>query len=138
MAALARRNLRVVRGPRRASPQIAKLKERLKSASRRARAGGGSGGTDKTIFTLVGASLLAFAEAKKVELPTVAKIDPALLYGGIGALVLPRFVGGKNGARLQAVGDGLLAVAAHRSIKRGGIKVEGVEIGADDDDDDLS
>ena len=135
MASLARRNLRVVKS-RRPSPQIAKLKERLKSAARRARGHGGASGHDKTIFTLLGAGALAFAEKRNVKLPTVANIDPALVYGAIGALILPKYIGGQNGARVQAAGDGLLAVAAHRSMMRGGVKMSGVEIGADDDDDD--
>jgi hypothetical protein len=87
---------------------------------------------------MAGAGLFALAERKGVNIPSVGGLDPAILPGALLALVAPRYVGGKNGQRLQAAGDGVLALATARAIQRGGVKVSGVEIGADDDDDDLS
>lgn len=140
MATLARRS--IAPAPRRRpNAQIAKLKERLKSAAKRARGQGGLADQERTLFTLGAAAALAAAEKKGVQIPTVAGVDPALLGGAVCALLLPRYVGGKNAKRVQAIGDGLLAVAAHRSVQRGSVKVAGTEFdddvaGIDDDDDD--
>lgn len=84
---------------------------------------------------MAGAGLFALAERKGVNIPTIAGLDPAILPGAALSLLAPRYVGGKNGKRLQAAGDGLLALATARAVQRGGVKVSGVEIGADDDDD---
>jgi hypothetical protein len=144
MATLARKKtqLTVVR---RKSPQIAKLKERLKSASRRARGQGGQVNKERTILTLAGAAGFAMLEKKGVRMPTVGGIDPAILIGAACVLAGPRYIGGKNGQRVQAIGDGVLSLAAARAVQRGGVKVSGTEIGYDDevevsgdDDDDLS
>jgi hypothetical protein len=133
MAAHARPKLSLVR--RRPSPQIAKLKDRLAAASKRARGQGGQVQKERTLITAAAAGLFALAEKKGVNIPTVAGLDPAIVIGAAATLLGPRYIGGKNGQRLQAAGDGLLALAASRAVARGGVKVSGVEIGADDDDD---
>jgi hypothetical protein len=117
--------------PRRRSLQIAKLKERLKAAGKRARGKSGQSDREKTILTAAGAAAFAMLESKGISIPTVGGIDPALLIGAGLSLAGPRYIGGKNGLRAQAVGDGILALAAARAIQRGGVKVSG-------EDDDLS
>jgi hypothetical protein len=139
MPALARRTIKSVAPVRRKNPQIAKLKERLAKAGKRARGRGGMVDKEKTVLTVAGAAAFAYAEKKGVAIPTVAGLDPALLIGCVAAFLGPRFLPGKNGQRAQAVGDGLLAFAAARAVQRGGVKVAGegvggVEIGADEDD----
>lgn len=64
------------------------------------------------------------------KLPTVAGLNPNLLYGA-GLFVLgPELVKGRNGERLGALGAGMLTLAASE------IPTKGVKVGADDDDDD--
>lgn len=134
MATLARRTISrpAPAAPKRRSLQIAKLKERLKAAGKRARGKSGQSDREKTILTAAGAAGFAMLESRGVAIPTVGGIDPALLVGAALSLAGPRYIGGKNGLRAQAVGDGILALAAARAVQRGGIKVGGVE------DDDLA
>lgn len=55
-----------------------------------------------------------YSERSGMKLPTVAGIEPAALYGAVGALVVPRFVGGKAGATIEAVGNTLLDIALYK------------------------
>jgi len=148
MATLARKRTSIAPRRRGPSPQLVKLKERLKTAAKRARGRSGASDKERTLLTVAGSVALALAAKKGINLPTVANIDPGILYGAAFSLVLPRYVGGKNGSRMQAVGDGMLAAAAARSFERGSVKVageddddlsvSGVEISGDGDDDDLT
>lgn len=138
--AIARRSSRAPSAaPRRRSIQIAKLKERLRAAGKRARGKGGSSDREKTLLTAVGAAGYAMLEKRGVRIPTVGGLDPALLIGAALSLAGPRYIGGKNGLRAQAVGDGVLALAAARAVTRGGVKVAGYDdddaVGGIDDDD---
>jgi hypothetical protein len=81
-----------------------------------------------SIVTGVGLGLLAKSGKK---LPTVAGIDPNLLYGGALFLLGPELMKGKNGDRLAALGTGMLTVAGY-TVPQRGVKVAG----EDDDDDD--
>lgn len=120
---------------RRPNPQIVKLQQRLASAAKRAK-GKGTSRIDKerTLLTVAGPVAIAMLEKKGVQIPTVGGIDPTLLIGAGLSLLAPRYVAGVNGQRLQALGDGVLALAAARAVTRGGVKVGGV----DDDDDTLA
>lgn len=124
--ALARRQAPVRRGP---SPKLAKLEARIKAAGASARRAATR--QETTVLTLGGAAAFALMQ-KKATLPTVAGLDPALLYGA-AAVALGMSMKGKNGERLRSVGDGVLAVGIARAVDRGSVR------GADDeyeDDDD--
>lgn len=98
---------------RRPSPLIAKLKDKLRSAQRRA----SSARSPKLMGDLVtaaGAAALGFAEAKAVVPGRVGPVDSALVIGGLGAFVAPRFVGGRTGALVHDLTLGVLCVGAYR------------------------
>jgi len=59
-------------------------------------------------------------QSRGTELPTVANIDPFLLYGALGAVLADRMPG-KNGALAMSASLGLLSVAAQNAGNRGGI-----------------
>ncbi len=116
------------------SPKLAKLEARLKNATKRA----GAAAKDKELglISIGAAAGLAMLEKKGTKLPTVMGLDPALLIGGVLFLGGAKLVAGKNGKRIEAAGEGLLAVAANRSILRGSVKVAGVDDDDDGDDED--
>lgn len=116
------------------SPKLVKLEARLKNATKRA----GAAAKDKELglISIGAAAGLAMLEKKGTKLPTVMGFDPAIVLGTVLFLGGPKLVSGKNGKRLEAAGEGLLAVGASRSIARGSIKVAGGEYPDDDDDDD--
>ena len=86
---------------RRPSPLIGKLKEKLANAHRRARNAGGSK-VMRDLVVLGGGAALGFAEQK------------ALVIGGLGAFVLPRFVGGRIGTLVHDATLGVCTVGAYR------------------------
>lgn len=125
----------VVAAPSRALPARAKTntraikaEERLRSLGRRARV---EAERNETAIIAVGSALGFAMLNQKVKLPTVMNIDPKIVYGLGLALAGPRLLGGKNGARVEAAGVGLLSAAASAGVERGTFKVAG------DDDDDL-
>jgi hypothetical protein len=77
-----------------------------------------------------GVALGLLAKSGK-QLPTVAGLDPNLLYGAALFALAPEVVKGKNGERLAAIGTGMLTVAGFQVPQRG-VKVGELE---DDDDD---
>lgn len=118
------------------SPKLLKLQARLKNLG--SRAGAKAAGVELRAITIGAPVAFAMAERKGVKLPSVMGLDPALLIGGALA-VFGGKAGGRNGKRLEAAGDGILAYAAARSAARGSVKVAGTEIigGVDDDDEDV-
>lgn len=121
----------VRKGP---NPQIVKLKTRLAAASKRA----SSAAKDKEsgLIAIGAAAGLAMLEKRNTKLPTVMGLDPAFTLGAVLFLGGPKIAGGKNGKRLESAGEGLLAVAANRSILRGSLKVAGEDDDDDDEDED--
>jgi hypothetical protein len=119
------------------SPKLIKLQARLKNLG--SRAGAKAAGVELRAITVGAPVAFALLERKGVKLPSPMGIDPALIIGGVLA-VFGGKAGGRNGKRMEAAGDGILAYAAARSAARGSVKVSGTEItgglGDDDDDDD--
>jgi len=76
------------------------------SATRAARNGTMLGG--------IAAGLFGYAEKSGTALPTVAGINPSLLYGGLLGVVIPMFIKGSTGRIAEQVGSGLLDVAAYK------------------------
>lgn len=81
------------------------------------------------VVTVGGAGALAVAERDGRVLPTLANIDPGLVYGLGSALLGLYGVKGKAGSMLADAGFGAASVGLHRSIQRGSARVSG-----DDDD----
>lgn len=116
----------------RPNPYRAKLvaaKERLANLSKR----GARVAADQELSAItIGAPVaLGFAERQGYALPTVMGLDPAVLYGGVLALLSFK-VAGKNGKRMLAAGCGLLASGGRDSIKRGSVRVGEDEIAGDE------
>lgn len=98
---------------RRPSPLIGKLRDKLARAGKRARNAGGSKMT-RDLMTLGGGAALGYAEQKAVLPARIGPIDSALVIGGLGAFVLPRFVGGRIGSMVHDVTLGVCTVGAYR------------------------
>jgi hypothetical protein len=98
---------------RRPSPLIGKLREKLASAHKRARNASGSK-VMRDLTVLAGGAALGYAEQKSVVPARVGPIDSALVIGGLGAFVLPRFVGGRIGAVVHDSTLGVCTVGAYR------------------------
>jgi hypothetical protein len=130
-SALARRTTVVRRsGP---SPKLLKLQARLKNLG--GRAAKGAAAMELKAITVGAPVAFTLLERRGTRIPSVMGIDPAIVLGAVLSLGGKRIAGGKNGARIEAAGDGLLAYGAARSAARGSIRVAG-EGGDDDDDDD--
>jgi hypothetical protein len=101
------------------------LQARAKRLAAKAREAATMSNTQEDALIAVGsAMLLAAAEREGKELPTIAGLDPALVYGVLGAVVAPQFVDDPQWSqRLESAGVGLLTVAAHRSLMRGSVKM---------------
>lgn len=105
------------RGP---SPMIAKLKDKLASANKRARnavAGGGTG-VMRDVSAFVGGAALGYGESKGMIParlgPAGMAVDSALAIAAIGAFVIPRFVKGGMGKIVHDATMGVAGVAGHR------------------------
>jgi hypothetical protein len=98
---------------RRPSPLIGKLREKLANASKRARSAGGSKMT-RDLMVLGGGIGLGYAEQKNVVPARIGPIDSALVIGGLGAFVAPRFLGGRIGSAVHDVTLGVCTVGAYR------------------------
>lgn len=99
---------------RRPSPLIAKLKDKLRSASRRAREGGGGKSLMRDVVAGASAAGLGKLEQMGNIPPRIGGIDTALIVGGLGAFVAPRFVKGKVGSLVHDAALGALCVGAYR------------------------
>lgn len=133
MASLARRKHAPARKPVTQSPKYLALKARVGALAKRSRAAAGR--NEHTLLVLAGAAAPAAVQRFTGRgLPTVAGIDPGLLWGG-ALMAFGMYMAGKNGERLKAIGTGVAAPAVARAISTGTIKVSGDEeiIGADDD-----
>lgn len=113
--------------------KVLKLKNRLASVAKRASSAASA--NDHLLCSLGAAAALTYAE-KKGKIPSIMGLDPALVIGGVLYLGGRKLAGGKAGQRIEAAGEGLLAVATSRVVQRGSIKVSGTDIVGDDDDDD--
>ncbi len=113
---LARRFGRPIAGPRRPSPLIAKLRDKLRAAGRRAREGGGGarGGMMRDVVAAAGAAGLGKLEQSGMLPARLGPIDSALVVGALGAFVAPRFVKGKVGQLVHDATLGALCVGAYR------------------------
>lgn len=112
---LARRT--TVSAPRRGpSPLVAKLKNEVAKARSRARAARSSGGTPLVRDALVvgGAAGFGLAESKAYVPSRLGPVDTALVVGGVGALVVPRVIGGAPARVIHDLTLGALAVAAYK------------------------
>ena len=113
--ALARRTAPTVRrGP---SPMVAKLKNELAKTRARARARGAAGGAPSLMtdaLVVVGAAGFGLAESKAVVPSRLGPVDTALVIGGVGALLIPRFVSGTPGRVVHDVTLGALAIASYK------------------------
>lgn len=108
-----------------------KLQARLKNLGGRA----GKAAAEMELKAITVGAPVAFTllERRGTHIPSVMGIDPAVFIGALLSLGGKKIAGGKNGARIEAAGDGLLAYGAARSAARGSIRVAGED---DDDDDD--
>jgi len=98
---------------------------------------------EEMLLSLGSAAAIGYAKKKGMNLPTVAGIDPTMLYGLLLGVGLPMVTKDKTAKRLEAVGTGLLTVGVYTFARTGNWTVAGgegihgdVEIVGDDDDDD--
>lgn len=95
------------------SPLVGKLRDSLARANKRAR-GAGSSSVFKDVLSAVGAAGLGKLEQTGTIPAKIGPLDSALVIGGLGAFVLPRFVSGKAGSMAHDLTLGALCVAAYR------------------------
>jgi len=67
----------------------------------------------------------------KVSLPTIAKLEPSVLYGAGLYLLGSRVASGNAGKFMEQAGATLLTIGASRCVKTGSIRTAGT---SDDDD----
>ena len=98
---------------------------------------------EEMLLSLGSAAAIGYAKKKGWNLPSVAGIDPTLLYGLVLGVGLPMVTRDKMAKRLEAAGTGLLTVGVYSFARTGTWSVTGgegihgdVEIVGDDDDDD--
>jgi hypothetical protein len=78
-----------------------------------------------TLLVLAGAAAPALAERFYGKpLPTLASVDPGILYAAVGFLVASQLKG-KGRERLMALSTGMAAPAIARTVASGSIKVAG-------------
>jgi hypothetical protein len=112
--------------------KVLKLQNRIASLSKR---GAKAVSKNDSLLCSVGAAAgLAMLEKRGTRLPAPMGLDPALVLGAAAYLLGSKVASGKTARRIEAAGEGLLAVAAARSVQRGSVKVAGDEIVADDED----
>jgi len=68
----------------------------------------------RDLISAAGAAALGKAEQAGVLPAKVGPLDSALVIGGLGAFVLPRFVGGRGGKIIHDLTLGALCIAAYR------------------------
>jgi hypothetical protein len=106
----------VRRGP---SPLVAKLKDKLASAQKRARkVASGNSGLMKDVAAFGGGAALAYGQKTGVVPARVGPqgmaVDTALVIAALGAFVLPRFIKGRMGAIAHDATLGIAGVAGYR------------------------
>jgi hypothetical protein len=116
---------------RRPSPMIAKLKDKLRSASRRVRSGGAGSGAMADLVAMGGAAALGKLEQMGTVPARIGPVDSALVIGGLGAFVLPKMVKGKAGRLAHDATLGALCVAGYR-LGSGQPLMAGDEMAPDD------
>lgn len=105
--------------------QLQKVKDRAKP-SRIASAAKREAETQANVLiSVASAAAMGWAKKNKVALPTVAGIEPALLYGGVLAYFGPKIAKGKQGQMVQAVGSGLLTLGAYNYVRTGSATLAG-------------
>jgi len=127
---------------RRSNPLAGRLaKERARAAAIGRRTRAEAMKREEMILSLGSAALYGYAKKKAWNLPTIGGIEPTILYGlalGVGGPMISK---DKNGRRLEAMGTGLLTIAAYNVSRTGNFTVAGdhsmiagdVEIVGDDD-----
>lgn len=137
MAFQKRRTAVVVRRPVTQNPRYLRLLSRVKSGAKRTHLAAAK--NEQTLLVLGGAALPALIQRfSGKSLPTVAGIDPSILFGG-ALLAAGMYTAGKNGERMKSLGMGMAAPGIARAIQTGTIKVSGDDDVGDDDvgDDDV-
>lgn len=104
------------------------LETRIKSAGRRARDHAAK--RENGLIGIGTGLALGLLNKSGKKLPTIAGLNPNLLYGAGLFLLGPELMKGKNGERLGAIGTGFLTVAASE------IPTKGIKVSGDSDDDD--
>ena len=99
--------------------KLEKLEERRKAAMARARQAARNLAAQQqhTLIAVGAAYAIGAAEERGIELPTVRKIDPKLLYGVATLAGGFMFKDKKARAIAQSVGDGLLSIVAYQQAK---------------------
>jgi len=80
---------------------------------------------EEMILSLGSAALYGYAKKKAWNLPTLGGIEPTILYGlalGVGGPMISK---DKNARRLEALGTGLLTIAAYNVSRTGNFTVSG-------------
>ena len=99
---------------RRSNPLAGRLaKERARAAAIGRRTRAEAMKREEMILSLGSAALYGYAKKKAWNLPTIGGIEPTILYGlalGVGGPMISK---DKNGRRLEAMGTGLLTIAAY-------------------------
>jgi hypothetical protein len=132
-----RRTSVVVRRPVTQSPRYLKLVSRVKNGAKRTHQAAAR--NEQTLLVLAGAAAPALIQRFTGKpLPTVAGIDPAILFGG-ALIAFGMYSPGKNGERMKSIGLGMAAPGISRAVATGTIKVSGDDDVGDDDvgDDDV-
>jgi hypothetical protein len=133
-----RRTAVVVRKPVTQNPRFIRLAARVNNSQKRVRVAAAR--NEQTFLVLAGAAAPALiTRLSGKSLPTIAGIDPSILFGGV-LIAAGMYTAGKNGERMKSFGLGLAAPGISRAVQTGTIKVSGDDVGADDDisgDDDV-
>jgi len=106
----------------------AAVAKRLKTASR---------DDTEAVVGIVSGIGLAMYEKSGNKLPTMFGVDPAIVWGA-GAWFLTRGSASQLGSAVHAAGLALATIGTNRSAMRGSMRVQGVDDGYDDDDDDTA
>lgn len=132
MPSAARRTAVVVRKPVTQNPRFLRLAARVKNSQKRVHVAAAK--NEQTLLVLVGAAAPALiTRLSGKSLPTVAGIDPTILFGGL-LLAAGMYTAGKNGERMKSLGLGMAAPGIARAVQTGTIKVSGDdETGADEE-----
>ena len=117
---------RRTRTSRRSNPLAGRLaKERARAAAIGRRTRAEAMKREEMILSLGSAALYGYAKKKAWNLPTLGGIEPTILYGlalGVGGPMISK---DKNARRLEALGTGLLTIAAYNVSRTGNFTVSG-------------
>ena len=97
-----------------AAARLAKTKAQAAARVTAAKVGAYAKARQGTFIAAGTAAALGAAEKSGIALPTVGGINPYLLYGVVGVVILPMFIKGQAGRIAEQAGGGALAVAAYK------------------------